>query len=164
MKYPPNIPSLASPVNYRHSTPDCRQTGFGLLEALVALVLLSSVGFTLLAWIHQNLDTLQRLRGIYAEVDAQKSVLAWSRALNPMERPEGEVALGTLRLTWKSIARNEPIPQMGYPAGSGIHDLALYDVNIKVFQSNQQEPWFAQQIVRVGHKQVRDNTPPFIGK
>lgn len=157
------MPSPTSPVNCRRSPPDRRQKGFGLLEALVALVLLSSVGFTLLAWIQQNLDALQRLRGVYEEVDARKSVLAWSRSLNPMERPSGEVVLGTLRLTWKSAATGEPVAQTGYPAGTGLHDLALYDVNINVFRLDRQEPWFAQQIVSVGHKKVRENRMPFGG-
>ena len=157
------MPSPISPVNCRRSTPDCRQTGFGLLEALVALVLLSSVGFTLLAWIQQNLDVLQRLRGVYAEVDARKSVLAWSRSLNPMERPNGEVVLGTLRLTWKAAGSSAPVTQIGYPMGTGLHDLALYDVSINIFRPNQQEPWFVQQIVCVGHKKMRDNRMPLGG-
>jgi general secretion pathway protein I len=150
-------------VNYRRSPTNRRQAGFGLLEALVALVLLSSVGFTLLAWIQQNLDTLQRLRGIYAEVDAHKSVLAWSRSLNPMERPSGEVTVGTLRLNWKAVGTGEPVTQTGYPAGMGLHDLALYDVSITVYRLDRPEPWFVQKIVSVGHIKARENRLPFAG-
>lgn len=133
-----------------------------MLEALVALVLLSSVGFTLLAWIHQNLDAIQRLRGVYEEIDARRTVLAWSRALNPMEQPEGEISFGTLRLAWKSTLSSGPVAQSGYPIGTGLHDLALYDVSINAFRSNQQEPWFVQKVICVGRKKVRDDRPLFL--
>ena len=148
-------------MNCRHFPPDARQKGFGVLEALVALVLLSSVGLTLLAWIQQNLDTLQRLRGVYAEVDARKSVLAWSRTLNPLEQPSGDVSIGTLRIAWKATATSGPVPQIGYPAGVGLHDLALYDVSISVFRPNEPDPWFSQTIVCVGHKKARELLAPF---
>ena len=59
--------SAVKSKNWRTWQTDSSERGFGLLEALVALVLLSSIGFTLLAWVQQKLDTLKRMRGFYAE-------------------------------------------------------------------------------------------------
>jgi general secretion pathway protein I len=138
-----------------------RQTGFGLLEALVALVLLSSIGFALLAWIDQNLDTMQRMRGFYAEQEARRTVAEWAYTLNPMETPSGELVIGALHLSWKSVPQDEKVSQMGYPAGIGLHDVALYDVDVSVFRQKESVSWFSEKIVCVGFRKVRDLRNPF---
>lgn len=137
------------------------QRGFGLLEALVALVLLASVGFSLLAWVHQNLDTAQRLRVHYEEQEARRMALEWIRPLNPMETPEGEFKQGTLRFVWKATQTGQIIAQTGYPAGTGKHDMALFDTRISVFRSNEQKPWFVEQLTQIGFRRVGSRALPF---
>lgn len=148
-------------MNCRRSPHNRGQAGFGLLEALVALVLLTSVGFALLAWVQQNLDSLQRMRGFYEEVDTRRSVLEWSRTLDPLKNPSGETAVGSLRLSWKSERVAGPVTQIGYPAGVGLHDLGLYDVSIAVFRPGVREAWFVLKVVCVGHRRARESPSPF---
>ena len=148
-------------MKYLHFRTDRCQTGFGLLEALVALVLLSSIGFTLLAWVEQNLDIMQRMRGFYAEQEARRYVAEWAYTLNPMDKPSGEVALGSLRLSWKSAPKEEKVSQTGYPQGIGLHDMALYEVEVSAFRKNEISPWFAETIVCVGFRKVRELGNPF---
>ena len=150
-----------SAVKSRSVRTEYRQAGFGLLEALVALVLLSSIGFTLLAWVQQNLDTVQRMRGFYAEQEARRNLAEWVHALNPMETPSGEVRLGALRLSWKSELKGEKVSQTGYPQGIGLYDVALYDVSLTVFRQKESVPWFEETLTAVGHKKVRDLGNPF---
>lgn len=138
-----------------------RQSGFGLLEALVALVLLSSIGFTLLAWVQQNLDSLQHLRGFYTQQEARRSLAEWVYTLNPMEAPTGEVTLGTLRLSWKATQRDDKVSAMGYPTGMGLHDVALYEVEVSVFRQTESSPWFVERTVCVGFRKVREMGNPF---
>ena len=137
------------------------QAGFGLLEALVALVLLSSIGFTLLAWVQQNLDTMQRMRSFYAEQEARRSVAEWSYTLNPMETPVGEVLVGGLRLSWKAVPQAEKVSQIGYPIGVGLHDVSLYDVDVSVYWQKESKPWFVEKVVSVGFRKVRELGNPF---
>jgi len=133
-----------------------RQAGFGLLEALVALVLLSSIGFTLLAWVQQNLDTVQRLRLFYTEQDARRTVAEWAASLNPMDSPSGEVVFGELRLHWTGEMLGERVSQTGYPQGIGLHDVALYRLTVIVHRKRESEPWFSENIDVIGYKRVRE--------
>lgn len=133
-----------------------RHAGFGLLEALVALVLLSSIGFTLLAWVQQNLDTVQRLRSFYAEQDARRTVVEWAASVNPMDSPNGETVLGGLRLQWTGEMLGERVSQTGYPQGIGLHDVALYRLTVRVLRERESEPWFSESIDVIGYKRVRE--------
>ena len=153
--------SQKSAVKSRSVRTEFRQAGFGLLEALVALVLLSSIGFTLLSWVQQNLDSMQRMKGFYAEQEARRTVAEWAYALNPMEKPDGEVRFGSIRLIWKSELKGEKVAQTGYPQGVGLYDVALYDVSLAVFRKSESTPWFEETLTAVGHKKVRDLGNPF---
>jgi general secretion pathway protein I len=136
-----------------------RHRGFGLLEALVALVLLSSVGFALLAWVHQNLDTAHRLRSFYLEQDARRVALDWVRTVNPMEKPEGEIRYSSLRITWKATSLSQPISQAGYPQGIGRHEVALFNTTISVFRPDDAQPWFTEEFTAIGHRRVAAKIP-----
>ena len=140
-----------------------RQRGFGLLEALVALVLLSSIGFTLLAWVQQNLDGMQRMREFYAVQDARRSLAEWSQRINPMETPEGEADIGSWHARWKSQARGDPVSQMGYPRGIGLYDVALYDVEISLYRPPESKVWLVEKMAVIGFKKVREQRNPFGG-
>lgn len=136
--------------------------GFGLLEALVALVLLSSVGFALLAWVQQNLDTTQRIRTFYAEQDARRAALDWVRSTNPMDEAEGEFRHNQMRIHWKNTPESPPIPQIGYPQGIGKHEIALFKTEIQVFRPNDTvTPWFSEQITTIGYRRTASQAIPF---
>lgn len=129
-----------------------RQAGFGLLEVLVSLVIFASVGFTLLAWFQQSIDTVQRLRSFYQLQDARKTALEVARSINPTLRPKGEAALGTLRLTWVAEPDGEERVQAGYPAGIGRYRLQLYATTLSVFRGEEAAPWFTEKLVLIGHR------------
>ena len=150
-------------MNFVPCLTDRRQHGFGLLEALVALVLLSSIGFTLLAWVQQNLDGMQRMREFYAVQDARRSLAEWSQRINPMETPEGEADIGSWHARWKSQARGDPVSQMGYPRGIGLYDVALYDVEISLYRPPESKVWLVEKMAVIGFKKVREQRNPFGG-
>lgn len=141
---------------------DGGERGFGLLEALVALVLLSGIGFTLLAWVQQNLDVLYRMRGFYAEQEARKLVAEWLYSLNPMERPNGETAIGeTIRLEWKAEPQGDAVTQMGYPQGVGLYDVRLYEIAVSVYRRDETQPWFVETVSGIGFRKERTMDMPF---
>lgn len=129
-----------------------RQAGFGLLEVLVSLVIFASVGFTLLAWFQQSIDTVQRLRSFYQLQDARKTALEVVRSINPTLKPKGETALGTLRLTWVAEPDGEERVQAGYPAGIGRYRLQLYATNLSVYRGEETTPWFTEKLILIGHR------------
>ncbi|MCL4680515.1 MAG: hypothetical protein KJZ92_04505 [Rhodocyclaceae bacterium] len=138
-----------------------RDAGFGVLEALVALVLLSSVGFVLLGWVQQNLEALQRMQGFYAEQEARRDLVEWSRGLNPMARPSGETVIGNRRIVWDAAPAADAVTQAGYPAGTGLYDLALYEIRISVYRTGEGSPWFTERMTAVGYRKARESRTPF---
>lgn len=129
------------------------QAGFGLLEVLVSLVIFASVGFTLLAWFQQSVDSVQRLRTFYEVQDARKTALEFARALNPMRQPSGELSHGALRLVWQAQPQGDEAIQTGYPRGVGRHRLRLYSITLSVYRGAETTPWFVEKLTLVGHRQ-----------
>lgn len=146
------------PLPLKHSG----QAGFGLLEVLVSLVIFASVGFTLLAWFQQSVDTVQRLRTFYEEQDARRTALELARSLNPMSQPKGELKHGALRLVWAAQPDGDELAQTGYPRGVGRHRVRLYSTVLTVYRGADAEPWFVEQLTLIGHR--RDAAPSgFLG-
>lgn len=137
-----------------HSLPDSlrKQAGFGLLEALVALVLLSGVGFTLLAWVQQNLDATQRMRSFYVEQEIKRIALDLIRTENPMRATQGEFTYLSYRISWKAEATSPRMAQVGYPQGIGKHEIGLYKTTISVFRAKEDTPWFTEEVTTIGHQ------------
>lgn len=106
--------------------------GFGLLEALVALVILATTGTAVFAWVNVNLDTVRRVRAREA-TDLLRSQLAnWAQTLNPAQQAEGEAELvpGTrVRWTARPLLTPQAVPPL--PGGTttpfrvGLYELML---------------------------------------
>ena len=137
--------------------------GFGMLEVLVALVLITSVGVTIVAWVQGGVDSVLRLRSVYEQMHARQRVLVFSRTINPAEKPVGKAVLGGDRLEWTSDVLETPVPQTGYPSGRGYYDVGLYRLEIKVFHSDSSELWFQEALDVVGSRKVRSSSNPFAG-
>ena len=135
-----------------HNSSPRGQSGFGLLEVLVSLVIFASVGFTLLAWLQQSTDTVQRLRSFYQLQDARKTALELARTLNPTVKPKGETVLGSLRVEWDAVADGEERVQAGYPAGVGRYRLQLYTTTLSVFHTEETKPWFVETLTLIGYR------------
>lgn len=141
----------------RRSAKRSRQAGFGLLEVLVSLVIFASVGFTLLAWLQQSVDTVQRLRSFYQLQDARKTVLEVARTLNPMLQPRGEIRLGSRRLLWQAQPEGPESAQAGYPTGVGRHRLRLYTTTLSLYEGQAVKPLLVEKLTLIGYRV--DGTP-----
>lgn len=137
-----------------------RQRGFTLLEAVVAMVLISSTGVALFGWINSELGALARLQDANARAEAKVNAVEYMHTVNPMLAPEGKVSFAACRLTWKSETVTDVQDGVSYPRGIGLYQLALYDTAIKV-QHADGTPWFDFTLRQVGYKRVRDNKLPF---
>lgn len=132
-----------------------------MLEVLVALVLMATVGVAIIVWVQGGLDSVQRMRSVNATLQAQRQIAEWSQGLNPMVTPSGEVELGALRVAWEATEIAPPIAQAGFPRYLGPNDVALYRVVLKVYSGKQTTPWFGDTVERLGFKKVREVVRPF---
>ena len=78
------------------------------------------------------------------------------QTVNPMLTPEGDSSFAAYRLTWKSNAITDVQDGVGYPAGTSLYQLALYDTLVSVVNRDG-TPWFSFNLRQVGYKKVRDN-------
>ncbi|MCG5500815.1 type IV pilus modification PilV family protein [Ectothiorhodospira lacustris] len=114
--------------------PSHRQTGFGLLEAIVALALLAGAGMALFAWINTNLALAHRLQQTEAMTQATTLGTAWAQALHLADHPRGEVTLDAgVFIRWDSRPLTPPTPVVPLPGGIRTpFEVALYAVTVAV--------------------------------
>ncbi len=85
-----------------------RVRGFGLLEALVALVLLAGTGAALFSWIGENTRAASRLEEARVRTALQLQSLALLESINPYVEPQGDRILPDLNLHWTSELAEPP--------------------------------------------------------
>ena len=121
------------------------QRGFALLEALVALVIVAGVGTALFALINTGLQNLRKAEAHIATTTLQPQILAWVRTIDLSELPsnrEASLTLQTGRGPYRVEALAErfhgPLYAANVSGSPGIHQIALYNVTIDVFQGARQ--------------------------
>ena len=122
------------------------QRGFTILEAIIALVLITSTGMALLSWINTNLITLQHVQRSYQRHEAMRNALAYMDTVNPLEKPHGKETVGIYTFQWKANAVQLP------KGGKGLYQMALYDTEVEVFNDKTLLALFTLR--QVGFKQI----------
>ena len=135
-----------------------RQRGFSLLEAIVAMVLISSMGGALFAWINTELQALERTQDANTRAEAMVNAVEFMEAVNPMLTPQGKAPFASLELAWEAKASTPVRDGVSYPQGISLYQLALYDTQVRVTRP-EGELWFEFSLQQVGYKRVRDNKP-----
>ena len=130
------------------------QGGFSLLEAIVALTILATVGMALFAAMSQSTQMVARAEHARRVDSAVRNAAAWMQSVNPANTPRGEQQLGDVHLRWSS----EPIEPVrdamtGY-LQSGLYEVGLYRVRLELEQDGQ--PLADVDIRRAGYRQVRE--------
>lgn len=134
-----------------------RQAGFTLLEAIVALVLISSAGLALFSWINGSIMALSRVHDVNARSEATANILEYMDRVNPMLTPEGGVPLGAYSIKWQSQATTNVTEGVNYPQGQSLYQMALYNTAISVSATGGRA-WFELKLQQVGYKRVRSNS------
>lgn len=129
-----------------------KQQGFTLLEAIVALILITTTGMTLLNWINTNLITLGRAQQAYQRHEAIRNALAFMEKVNPYEKLHGEETLGTYQLAWKSHAVELPKTGLTPVGNPSIFEIGLYDTEVQIKSSKLLIAQFTLR--QVGFKQL----------
>jgi general secretion pathway protein I len=103
------------------------EEGFSLLEAIVALALLSAALLPLYLLISAAAQSAGRLDRSNRQGEIELNALEVMYAVNPMERPDGRVDLGPYAVRWSARLALEPVDGSDYPAGRGRYRIGLYD-------------------------------------
>lgn len=138
-----------------------RQRGFGMLEAIVALVLFALVGSALFAWINFNLEAASRMRQRDRDQRQMQLAVAWLQTRNPMAEPNGEVELepGT-RVRWQARALTPLTSGAPLPGGTATpFRLALYELVVTVSAADAGETRFTLKRVGVERDPVSEPIP-----
>jgi len=111
----------SSPRKARHDG------GFTLLEALVALVILSVGLLVFYEFLSGSLRAADRVRNASDAYDRDRNALALASTINPMMSPEGVLDLGRYRIRWRSERITAMFRNTNFPAADpGQFTIALY--------------------------------------
>jgi general secretion pathway protein I len=140
-----------------------RQRGFSLIEAVVALTLIATLGATLFAWVANSLSALARVEQAAAEDAARLNVLAYMHTVNPMQRPQGSADFGDLRIEWRTRALQPPQDQIGQSGGVGLYQVGLYETRVTATRPGESATWLDMTLQQAGWRKVRELQLPPIG-
>ncbi len=131
------------------------QSGFSLLEAIVAMVVMATGLLALYAWLSTNTHSLVRVQEHARTLEDARSALALVETVNPMKEPTGERTLGDLVVSWTS----RPVVDTRHGTGGGtdttptVFDLGLYEMEVRVQRDAREIKTFT--VRRAGWEAVR---------
>ncbi len=128
--------------------------GFTLLEALVALVLMSTVGLALYQWINTDLIALDRARAVTQRERAVEAAFDYMRTINPMENPSGAAELGDRGIEWRSEPIEEPRQGVARTGKPSAFRVGLYRCRVVLTLASGETVEFTMR--RVGYRRNRD--------
>jgi general secretion pathway protein I len=132
-----------------------RQSGFTLLEAIVAMVIMATCLLALYGWLSSNTIAVSRAAAQTRTLGDAHAALAVVESINPMAEPRGERVIAPLTVRWQSTAITPTRPgisQAGFPT---LFDFALYDVHVQVLRNDAPVREFT--VRRSGWVQARSN-------
>ena len=137
-----------------------REQGFALLEAIVAVTILSASLVPIYMLMSTSLFSAHRLAEVNRHAEAEASALEVIRAVNPMLQSDGKITAGRLSVSWHAVAVTNPMDGTNYPRGIGLYKVGLYDTEVWARDDQGEElAHFSLQLA--GYQKVRDLMAPF---
>jgi len=120
-----------------------RQQGFSLLEAIVALTIMSTCLLALYAWLSTSTVSLNRASAHALALQDARAAKALVDTINPMTTPEGTRELPPLLIRWTSTPVSERRFGMTVSGTANQFDFMLYEVKVEVLRDAQLVHTFA---------------------
>ena len=134
--------------------------GFTLLEAIVALVILTTAGLALFTWINASFDSLHRIEFNNNRAAAEINALEFLRTINPMERPEGETVLGAVTVRWRARLVGDIRPNLTDGQTAGPFMVGLYETEVEL-AAPPQLPRYTLKVRQMGYQRLATDTDAF---
>jgi len=129
------------------------QRGFSLLEAIVALVLLSTTGMALFSWISNTLSGLNHALNSSQKIQFRQNALALMQQVNPASDVTGEIKTQSFTLTWHSTPVTPLKDEIDSSGSPGSYVFGLFDSRVTVLQDDGKVDEFVLR--QVGYQRVR---------
>ena len=137
--------------------------GFTLLEAIVALVLLSTAGLVLFSWINASFDGLARIEQSNARATAELNAMEFMKTVNPMQQPEGQIQLGEVQVKWRAKPITDLVPNRTDSREPGPFTVALYETEVSLDGRPNMQP-YTIKLRQMGYVRsmadLEDEAPP----
>ena len=129
-----------------------KNNGFSLLEAIVALLIVTMVGIATFSWISNLLLSISKIESQSYTNQVKRNVNELLSDINVMSMPAGDKEIGSLVVSWQAELV-QPIKR-GKSSNSGTSqfELGLYRVNVLVQRNNIQILNF--ETFQVGYRTV----------
>ena len=128
-------------------------SGFTLLEVIVALTLIATVGMAIFSWINSSLASLNRVQEKTIRQEVGRSAVSYMQTVNPMIQPSGKAEMGAYEIHWQSRQLEPAKMGSGHLGGSSLYELALYDAHVQVKLEESEVATFDVRLV--GFRQTR---------
>jgi Tfp pilus assembly protein PilV len=138
---------------------DGGQSGFSLLEGLVAIALLAGTLVAIFTLVGSILGSAHRIGRSNDSVEVTLNAIEAMSVVNPMIQDSGRIDLGPYQLYWKSAAITQVTDGTGYPAGISNYRVALYESDVEVAEPAG-SVLTTFKLRQVGYRRVRDTLPP----
>lgn len=130
-----------------------RCTGFTLLEAIVALVILSGGLLAAYAWFSQDMRHLIKINDLALEETVVSEAVDRLELVDFAKQATGDFQWGDYQVMWEAVPL-EPSKQGRTPAGGvSLYDLTLYQVHMRL--SYRGRHFASPQLRMVKYRQAR---------
>lgn len=124
------------------------QTGFTLLEAIVALSVLAMAAMALYGWLNSNLLLLKRVDEVYQSVEAVESALEWVSILDPYAQPDGEQDIAGTLVSWRFVPLGNSLPARDMHGNLSVNDAQLFRAEVEIRRGDKRLARF--DVVQLG--------------
>lgn len=122
------------------------ERGFSLLEVIVAMVLISTVGMAVFSWVNSNIEKVRRINDHRERLHVLNNALAFVETINPMADRTGRNEMGPYVIRWRCTPRETSKDGV---EGSNFR-LELFDTKVTLSKEAREIEKF--EVILVGYK------------
>jgi len=131
-----------------------QQSGFSLLEAIVAIAIMAGFGMAIFGWLNTNLLTITKIENRANKNQLIRSVSEFMQDIDIMAQPNGERKIVNYVITWSSELIEPILDGRSNIDAISEFQLGLYQTEVKIIQENKTIALFDLRLV--GYEKVRN--------